>query len=291
MQKSACFTLILSLAFSCFDARTFAHQKTKDTPAPETSLIRTRALKINVDDMEKAVSFYCDKLGFQIEDRKDYPKQVILKTGERIQLILNKVEKLRKAGATDTQVGLTLQVNDLDQAIIRMKAAGVEFADNERRKEGVGYAISIRDPFGRRISLMHQTIVKVEPFKEPRIYNFGLLIPDMKVARDFYGDKLGFVVRSERYLPLDLPLGHRDNSFGFMLHFRPGVKSIKSSYPKTMPFYTIVFETDSLEKVVDVMTSKGIRNFSKKSPKKGEADVLVFEDPFGNISELVETNG
>ena len=59
---------------------------------------------------------------------------------------------------------------------------------------------------------MHQTIVKVEPFKEPGIYNFGLLIPDMNVARDFYPNRLGFVVRSEKYLPKDLQLGHKDNS-------------------------------------------------------------------------------
>jgi catechol 2,3-dioxygenase-like lactoylglutathione lyase family enzyme len=70
--------------------------------------------------------------------------------------------------------------------------------------------------------MMHQTIVKVEPFKEPRIYNFGVLVPDMKAARAFYHDVLGFVERSEKYLPLDLPLGYSDNTFAFMLHYRPG---------------------------------------------------------------------
>jgi hypothetical protein len=67
---------------------------------------------------------------------------------------------------------LTLQVNDLGQSIAKLKSGGVRFAEAEPRKEAVGNAIFILDPFGRRISLMHQTIVKAPTFKEPRIYNF-----------------------------------------------------------------------------------------------------------------------
>ncbi|HEX8920305.1 MAG TPA: VOC family protein, partial [Pyrinomonadaceae bacterium] len=200
------------------------------------SLIRTHGVKINVDDMEKALSFYSGKLGFEVEDRSGYPNYVVLKSGDREKLILNRVKKLKALGRTDTQLSFTLQVNDLDQTIERMKALGVEFGEKERRKEAVGLAIFIKDPFGRLISLMHQTIVKVEPFKEPKIYNFGFLIPDMQAGRDFYGNKLGFVVRSERYLPLDLPLGHKDKSFAFMLHYRPGVMAVKSDYPRVAAF-------------------------------------------------------
>ena len=61
---------------------------------------------------------------------------------------------------------------------------------------------------------MHQTVLsRWSRFKEPRLYNYGFLIPDMEAGRDFYSNKLGFVVRSEKYLPLDLPLGHKDKSF------------------------------------------------------------------------------
>lgn len=45
---------------------------------------------------------------------------------------------------------------------------------------------------------MHQTIVKVEPFEEPKIYNFGFLVPDMQMGRDFYTGKLGFVVSQRK---------------------------------------------------------------------------------------------
>lgn len=249
--------------------------------------LRTSALKINVDDMDKALSFYGDKLGFEVADRSEYPREVVLKTEDNFKLILNKVGRLQKAGATETQVGLTLQVNDLDQAIEKMKSLNVEFAETKPRKEGVGNAIFILDPFGRKVSLMHQTIVKVEPFKEPRVYNFGVLIPDMAAGKDFYANKLGFVVRSEKYLPLDLPLGHEDKTFAFMLHYRPGVTSIKSEYPRAASFVTMVFETTDLPQTIAELKREGVKILASKSSKQGK--VVVLEDPFGNVSEIVES--
>jgi glyoxylase I family protein len=249
--------------------------------------LRTSALKINVDDIDKAISFYGDKLGFEVADRSDYPQQVVLKTDDSFKLILNKVRRLQKAGATETQVSLTLQVNDLAQAIAKMRSLNIEFAETTPRKEGVGNAIFILDPFGRKISLMHQTIVKVEPFKEPRVYNFGVLIPEMSAGRDFYADKLGFVVRSEKYLPLDLPLGHDDKTFAFMLHYRPGVTSIKSEYPKAAPFLTMVFETADLSQTVMELRKKKVNIIAPKSSRQKK--FVVLADPFGNVSEIVES--
>lgn len=190
---------------------------------PESELtIRTSGVKINVADMDKALAFYTEKLGFEIESRQDYPREVFLQTNDRIKLSLRAVKKLQKPGPADTRVSFTLQVNDLDEAIARMKARGVEFAEAEKRKEGVGYAMSVQTPFGHRISLMHQTIVKVAPFKEPRIYNFGFYLPNMDEGRDFYSRKLGFIEQTQKYLPGDMPLIHQDKTLGyFMLHVRP----------------------------------------------------------------------
>lgn len=249
-------------------------------------LIRTYGLKINVEDMEKALAFYNGKLGFEVADRRGYPDSVSLASGGGEKLILNRVKRLRPLGPNDTRLSFTLQVNDLDEAIRRMKALGVEFAETEKRKEAVGYAISIRDPFGRPISMMHQTVVKVAPFKEPRVYNFGFLVPDMDAGRDFYANKLGFVVRSEKYLPLDLPLGHPDKTFAFMLHVRPGVRPVKSAYPQAAPFLTMVFETADLAQTLKELRRKQVNVFAVEHSQRGP--VAVLEDPFGNVSEVVE---
>lgn len=290
MRLPARFGAVLAAALACSQAAAPARQQAQATAAAEGPSLRTRALKINVDDMPKALAFYRGKLGFEVESGGDNADQVVLRTDERVKLILQKVGRLRKAGPSDSQVGLTLQVNDLDESIRRMRAASVEFAERERRKEAVGQAISVRDPFGRRISLMHQTVVRVEPFREPRIYNFGVLVPDMRAGRDFYSGKLGFVVRSEKYLPLDLPLGHRDNSFGFMLHYRPGVKPLKRQ-ARASPFFTIVFETYDLPQSAAALARSGVREVSRKLSPGGELEAVFFEDPFGNVSELVRAGG
>lgn len=272
--------VVMSLLFTTSLSSTFA-QNSKYSEKP---ILRTSALKINVEDMDKALSFYGDKLGFEIADRSGYPQEVVLKTSDNFKLILAKVKKLRKTEDTDTRVGMTLQVNDLNQAIEKMKSLEVEFAEKQPRKEGVGNAIYIVDPFGRKISLMHETIVKNDPFKEPKVYNFGLYVSDMNAGREFYENKLGFIARSERYLPLDMPLGHQDKTFAFMLHYRDWVKPIKSEYPKTAPFYTIVFETNDLAQATKMMKQNNIKIITAKKGKP-----IVFEDPFGNISELVES--
>lgn len=254
----------------------------------DETLVRAYGVKINVEDMEKALAFYHDKLGFEVEDRGGHPDYVLLKSGGGQKLILNRVKKLKARAHGDTGLSFTLQVNDLEQAILRMKELGVEFAETQRRKEGVGDAISIRDPFGRRISLMHQTVVKVEPFKEPRIYNYGFLIPDMGVGRDFYANKLGFVVRSEKYLPLDLPLGHPDKTFAFMLHVRPGVQAVRSDYPNAAPPNTLVLATRDLRAVMEELRKRGVKILTEQPLKGPRGDYVVFEDPFGNVSEVVE---
>jgi catechol 2,3-dioxygenase-like lactoylglutathione lyase family enzyme len=249
--------------------------------------IRTHGVKLNVEDMEKALSFYCDRLGFEVEDRAGYPQQVTLKTGERIKLILQRVKQLLPRAANETRATITLQVNDLDEAIARMKAKGVRFASTEKRTEGVGQAISILDPFGRVISLMHQTIVKVEPFTEPKIYNFGYYIPDMRIAREFYGRTLGFVVRSEKYLPLDLPLGHPDKTFAFMLHYRPNVQPVQHRQRAAVPLNLIVYETATFADTVARLKESGVTLWPVNGKEAGPGRVVRFADPFGNLSELV----
>ncbi len=272
--------IIISSLFAVACVATFA----QNPKTSEKLTFRISALKINVDDMNKALAFYVDKLGFEVADRQGFPQEVVFRTDDHFKLILSKVKKLRKTEDSDTHVGLTLQVNDLDQAIAKMKSLGVEFAETKPRKEGVGNAIYIFDPFGRKISLMHEIIVKNDPFTEPKIYNFGLYIPDMSAGREFYENRLGFVARSKKYLPLDMPLGHQDKTFAFMLHYRDWVKSIKSEYPKTAPFYMIVFKTADLMQSVKEMKQNNIKIISAKKGKS-----VFFEDPFGNVSELFES--
>ncbi len=259
-------------------------------PKEEKISLRTSAIRINVDDMEKARNFYVETLGFGVEDESKIPMQVFLTTNDRVNLILNKVEKLRKWSASETKIQLALQVNDLDQSIKRMRARKITFAGGIQ-KAGVGQYIRILDPFGREISLLHQTVVKTPTFREPKVYNFGVLVPDMKAGIEFYSKKLGFVVRSKSYLPAALPLGHTDGSFGFMLHHQNGIEPIKRSFPDESPFNTMVFEAANVEAVYRGLSDRQVKIIDKKYSLTKKINSFSFEDPFGNVSEVFQKTG
>ncbi len=248
-------------------------------------VFRTYGVKINVTDLDKAVDFYCVKLGFEMESRTD--DIISLKTGQPNKLFLNKVRLLAPSGQWDSRAVLTLQVNHLDSTIRKLKSQGLVVAEDQIRREAVGDAVYLTDPFGNTISIMHQTIVAVPHFTEPRIYNFGFFIPDMSKARSFYCDNFGFVVRSENYLPLDLPLGHTDKAFAYMLHFREGVNPIRFNTTDNERF-VIMFQTNDLQQAIINLKEKGV-NFQKLQPVESKAGKYIsFYDPFGYLSELIE---
>lgn len=252
----------------------------------EPKLIRTYGIKINVTDMDKAIDFYSGKIGFEIESKKNYPNMVVLKSNDNNKLILNLVRNLVLEGTNDVRTGLTLQVNDYDQATELLKSKGVDFGDNVKRKEGVGYSIYFSDPFGTQLSTMQVTVYKEEPFIEPRIYNYGILIPDMEKARAFF-KTLGFVERSERYLPLDMPLGHSDNSFGFMLHYRDGIESLHYNTAND-EHIVILFQTDDIETTIKEMKESNIKFVQSKIQQNELGKYISFRDSFGLVYELVE---
>lgn len=252
----------------------------------KSDLIRTYGIKINVTDMDKAIYFYSGKIGFEIESKKNYPNMVVLKSNDNNKLIPNLVRNLVLEGPNDVRTGLTLQVNNYDQATELLKSKGVDFGDNVKRKEGVGYSIYFSDPFGTQLSTMQVTVYKEEPFTEPRIYNYGILIPDMEKARAFF-KKLGFVERTERYLPLDMPLGHPDNSFGFMLHYRDGIESLHYNTAND-EHIVILFQINDIEAKIKEMKKSNIKFVQSKVQQNGLGKYISFRDPFGLVYELIE---
>lgn len=276
-EKMTTAAAVLVCTLACFDA---------SSQTMEVAF-RTLGIKINVTDMNKAVDFYGNSLGFQVDSRALYPQEVLLKSADRQPVLLNLVHNILPETANESRAGFTLQVNDLDSAIQKMKAKGVDFKDSQKRKEGVGYAMTIYDPFGCPISMMHQTIVKTPHFTEPQIYNYGFLIPDMNAAREFYTKNFGFVVRSEKYLPNDLPLGHQDQSFGFMLHFRQGVEAVRHNSSHS-EHTVIMFQTKNLDAAVKALRQSGVRILQKEPQTSALGKYMSFYDPFGYVSELVE---
>jgi len=247
--------------------------------------IRTYGVKINVSELDKGVNFYCNTLGFGEESRTTH--DVFLKTNDKTKLVIHKVTNLLPEGNTEARAGLTFQVNDLDKTIASLKSKGIDFGAETKRKEGVGYAIYLNDPFGTKISLMHHTITKVDPFNEPQIYNYGFKVPDMTKATQFYATVLGFVERSKNYLPYDMPLDNADGSFGFMLHFREGTEAIRHNSPDS-EHLVILFSTPNMESAISQLGKSGVQFLQKRPIDTSLGKSISFYDPFGYLSELIE---
>lgn len=256
--------------------------------AQDDVVIKTYGVKINVTDVAKALKFYRDILGFAVEQGNENGNTILLKpaTGN-VKIVLQKVSYLLPAGENEAKASLTLQVNNLDSAINNLKAKGIDFKKYPKRKEGVGYSIYIEDPFGTRLAMMHQTVVATAYFNEPKIYNYGLYAPDMDTAKAFFTAKLGFLVLSEKYLPLDLPLGNKDKSFAFMLHTRNNIESIHYNSADNEPI-VILFQTNSLSEAIKTLKSRQVKLVSGKIESGAIGNMISFYDPFGYISQIVE---
>lgn len=257
--------------------------------APDASPTHVRALgvRLNVLDMRVAVDFYSTKLGFVIRAGGPTSLDVDLAVESGRRLTLHQVPNLPPLSPTEARASLTLQVRDLDAALSRLRSAGVLLGEVAKRKEGVGIAATIHDPFGTPLSLMQQTVAPIEEFTEPAIYNFGFYVPDMARARAFHETSLGFVARSERYLPFDMPLGHADGTFGFMLHVREGVEAMRYKSVDDERV-VILFEVSDLAGTVERLKARGVVFQQAPQTAPGATPVARFYDPFGYISEIVE---
>lgn len=273
------------ILFCCLLAGSMQAVALNDT-MPVTFL-KTHGVKINVTNMEKALEFYNSKLGFLVLDKKNYPDMVVLNSNSAegaVYLIL--VNNLAPQSEKEVKASITFQVTNLDSAITVMKNRGLDFGDNKKRKEGVGNAISLEDPFGTPLSLMHVTIMPQPHFTEPKIYNYGILITDMDTARLFF-KRLGFVERSKRYLPLDMPLGHQDKTFGFMLHYRDGIENMHYNTSND-EHVVIIFKTKDIAAAVEQMKKAGIQFVQTKIQEGLMGRWISFRDKFGLVYDIVE---
>ncbi len=248
-------------------------------PSPTPLSLTTRGVKIRVTDMDKAIEFYNEIIGFPIKDRSKYPNLVELEN-KGMKFWLQKVDEVREIQyGVESRTSLSIQTNNLDSIYAVYKEKGLNVL-TDVQENGVGHSIPVRDPSGNVFSILEQDKYPVPRFKEPRIYNMGIVIPSIDGARPFYTKKLGFEVRSENFLPDNLPLNHTDKSFAIILHKKEvgpaGVLDLKTAQTN------VVFEVDNLKKVKKQIEDLDIETI-KTNPNQ-----IAFKGPYGNIFEIIE---
>jgi catechol 2,3-dioxygenase-like lactoylglutathione lyase family enzyme len=104
--------------------------------------------------MDRALEFYCDKLGFAVDSRKYYPDVVELKH-EGIPLILYKVQRPAQLDYPNSaQILLSLETHNLDATLNELKSKGVDLLHETPQDCPVGVYVAIRDPFGNVLELL-----------------------------------------------------------------------------------------------------------------------------------------
>ena len=104
--------------------------------------------------MDKAIDFYCNKIGFRVKTRKLYP-QIVSLENEGVHFILNKVEQPTKTiYPSESCTMINIQVENLAESMIHLKSRGVEIIHDKPQKCPVGEFVAIRDPFGNVMELL-----------------------------------------------------------------------------------------------------------------------------------------
>ncbi len=110
-------------------------------------------VQVNVTDMDIAMDFYCNKLGFKATGESYYPEIVQLShyDGDRIPLILCRVEKVNQLEYGGTQTLLAIQTDNLADTMDQLSAKGVEFIHRKPQSFPSGIFAAALDPFGNAL--------------------------------------------------------------------------------------------------------------------------------------------
>jgi catechol 2,3-dioxygenase-like lactoylglutathione lyase family enzyme len=113
-------------------------------------------IQFNVSDMDAAIRFYCNKLGFEVKS-KDYYPDIVLLDHDGPSVLLYKVDKPFKIDYPNAaQTLVNIQVDDLRKVMADLKAKGVEFIHSEPQpcQAGIYAAAALRDPAGNVMELL-----------------------------------------------------------------------------------------------------------------------------------------
>ncbi|MHA1909000.1 MAG: VOC family protein [Candidatus Thorarchaeota archaeon] len=109
---------------------------------------------IYVDDIDKAVDFYCKKFGFEEVQRYNDDCIVQLKN-DGPTVILEKTENPSPAKYPgDSQVVLCIATDNIVETSEKLKAQGVEFLQDDPQEFVAGQFMVMRDPAGNYLELI-----------------------------------------------------------------------------------------------------------------------------------------
>lgn len=106
--------------------------------------------QINVSDLEEAITWYTEILGFEVSKDHYYPPQAVdLVQKGRIRLLLYKVDKTTEIDyPNEAQSVIIFKTNDLNKIMKDYRKKGVKFIYPEAIEFPAGIFNAFKDPYG-----------------------------------------------------------------------------------------------------------------------------------------------
>ncbi len=109
---------------------------------------------IYVDNIDKAVEFYCNKLGFEEVQRYNDDCIIQLKN-DGPTVILEKTDNPSSAKyPRDSQVVLCVATDDIRETSEKLRSQGVEFLQDDPEEFVAGLFMVMKDPAGKYLELL-----------------------------------------------------------------------------------------------------------------------------------------
>jgi lactoylglutathione lyase len=105
-------------------------------------------ISIYVSDMEKALDFYGNVLGFEVSKR--YGEKIVSLVHDGLPIVLEEHEKV----SSGSGIVIGLQADDIYQTVEDLKGRGVELLMPEPADCPPGKYISFKDPFGNTLEYL-----------------------------------------------------------------------------------------------------------------------------------------
>ncbi len=243
---------------------------------------RVLGAEMRVVDLAAAIPFYRDLLGFEVVDDGHLPDLAVLKNGE-VELTLRRAERAAEIDYPDeAETHVNLEIEDVGKTLEAVRAAGVTLLGEVPEQSQIGPFLVVRDPAGNLLHLM-DIASRTEPLPRPRVFNVGLKVTDMKAARAFYIDKLGFAVFSEDYYPPALPL-QRAGAVALVLH-ESAKKPSAAAYPAGA-HTEVVVAVDDLEAAARELAARGVVMLDEAPRPSPTGAYIAIADPDGNVVQL-----
>lgn len=273
---------------------------------------------VSVSNVDRALAFYRDLLGFPVLGRLYYPNQVglvidFLDIGNNgiLEIFSFKVPtKPAEWIPDDLQLGMrhiAFKVQDVDATSARLKAAGVEFTLEPTDATGGVRIAFFKDPDGTLLEIIQGDLTYHVPGQAPLptppasgapagselcYDHVTLTVSNLEKALAFYQGILGFPVLGQLNMNDDrgfvityLQFG---NSVLELFSFaRPTIYHTWNPDETVLGLKHIGMLVDDVFAVADRLKSAGVRIIYPPNHALGGVDTCFFADPDGNALELI----